>query len=257
MNLFERHYYKSIYNAVYSQIESFLEDLRIHGPEQARRNMDQIILNEQIAKPVQQLYVGIGSYFADKTLAGLKAEEKGFGINIDWVQKILNYINSTLLSKVIIPITETTKDQIIKILTGAQEKGWGYDKIASQLKELPKWRARLIVRTESVQAMFIGSQLGEDESPFESYKVWISANDLRTRHSHRVMDGKVTTDKFVVPRMKDIGKVEVQVGVDLMDGPGDPKAHIENLANCRCTMVNRLRRDENGRLIRKQQYRIR
>lgn len=252
MSLFERHYIKPIQKAVASQMESFLSDLREKGMDEARKNMGNTILNTQIAKPVQNLYVGIASYFADKTYSELTREEKkGFGVDIDWIQRILNYINTQLLSKVIIPITETTKDQIIKVLTEAQENGWGYDKIASEITDLPRWRARLIVRTESVQAMYWGQKLGKMETGFETYDIWISAHDPRTRHAHRLMDGKTIDEgeKFMVPRYKNMGGVSVQVGVDLMEGPGDPKASIENLANCRCTKVTRLKRKE-GSLIR-------
>jgi len=48
----------------------------------------------------------------------------------------------------------------------------------------------------------------------------------------------------------------ILVGHDMMDGPGDRSASIENVANCRCTDARRPVRDERGRLIRKQQNEI-
>jgi uncharacterized protein with gpF-like domain len=124
--------------------------------------------------------------------------------------------------------------------------------------ELTIWRARMIVRTESNKAMFYGQELGERDIKWESTKLWIAAKDHRTRHSHRKVDGdRIDSEgRFQVPVYKSIGGVQVQIGYDLMRGPGDPDATAGNVINCRCTMVRRLKRDESGRLVRKRQNQL-
>lgn len=55
---------------------------------------------------------------------------------------------------------------------------------------------------------------------------WIATNDGRTRHSHRLLDGKIAeVDK---PFKSELG--------DIMY-PGDPGAHPANVYNCRCSMA--------------------
>jgi uncharacterized protein with gpF-like domain len=253
MDRFERAFMPSIYKAVNNQLKTFMADLRQRGIDEARRNMDKSILNDEIVEPIKELYKVVGHYSARRTIRELKGhEQKGFGFNPEWIAQILQWFNSYALTKIVLPITETTKRQILEVLREGQQKGWGADKMAREIEGLPMWRARLIVRTEIATAMFIGDKIGEKETPFESTEMWIAADDHRTRRSHDQMDGKVinTGERFVVPIYKKFGKIEVQTGVDLMEGPGDPRAHIENLANCRCTKVRRLKK-ENGRLVRK------
>ena len=55
---------------------------------------------------------------------------------------------------------------------------------------------------------------------------WISTNDGRTRHSHRLLDGQIAeVDK---PFKSELG--------DIMY-PGDPEADPSNVYNCRCTIA--------------------
>jgi len=110
-------------------------------------------------------------------------------------------------------------------------------------------RAKLIARTENVQAQFQGEEIGKQSSEWETEDTWISAHDHRVRSSHRKVDGEVIPDggRFKVDRVRD----GIVIGHDMMKGPGDPNAHIENLANCRCVRSATVVRDERGRLIRK------
>lgn len=255
MNRFEREFTPGVFKALKKYISSFTGDIKNHGLDKAKSNLEQSIGFDGLNKPILNIYKIVGSYFADKTLYELRVEEnKGFGINIDWVNEILNYFNSLLLSKAVIPITETTKIMIRYVLIKAESEGWGVDKIVRELNsdELVLWRARMIVRTETNKAMFYGQKLGESKSEYESVKGWVSAKDHRTRHSHREMDGKVinTNDKFMVPVYRSIGGVQIRAGFDMMELPGDPSASAGNVINCRCTSYRRLKR-ENGQLVLK------
>lgn len=256
--LFERKYLKQVFNALHSDFIRVAKVVREKGIDEARRELDRLVVNEHIAPVLMRLHVDTGVYQANKVLREINAsakdrtEQKGFGFNDEWISAIISFLRHNLL-KLVAGITETTKKQIIDILEEGQKEGWGIDKIAHELEspELTLWRARRIVRTELVKAYSKGHELGKEKSKWETEDTWISAHDVRTRHSHREVDGDVIGEggKFKVPLYHRIGGADIQTGWDLMTGPGDPNAHIENLANCRCSKVTRAIRDENGRLI--------
>jgi uncharacterized protein with gpF-like domain len=266
MKLFERQNLKAIFNALHEQIKPVVATLRSHGVDAAMKSIDVIHINKHLAHPIQEIYKDVGLYFANKTIHDLNQSVKevkaGFGFNEEFLRAILNYFAQFLLNKVILPISETTKNQILAILTEGMKNGWGAEKIATQLEspELLLWRARLIVRTESNKAMNYGQLLGESKSEWESTKKWIAANDHRTRHSHRFIDDTVVDfkERFHVPIYQSIGGIrgkkkgiEMQTGYDYMTGPGDPHASAGNVCNCRCTISFAAKRDANGRLVRK------
>ena len=249
MNRFEREFITPVHSALRSQIKAFIDS----GMD--LRKLDEVIINDRVAEVIRDLYTEVGIFYANQTLRELTGQQKkGFGFNLKWTEEILRYFALYLLNKAVLPITETTKEQIRQIMEEGQREGWGVDRIVRELNssELTLWRARTIVRTETAKAAFYGDKLGESESEFESTKMWISAKDHRTRHSHRQMNGKVLdwSDKFAVPVFKDVGAVDVQIGIDLMEGPGDPNAHKANVINCRCTLARRLKK-VNGRLVPK------
>ncbi len=244
--------------AIKTQISSFIKDLKEGGVEHAKRRINDQLVNARASEVIREIYLVVGSYFARQTLKeinGLVSEQKGFSINPDWVAELINYFRTDLLTKAVFPVSETTRRQILDVLTKAQTEGWGVDRIVQELNsdELLIWRARMIVRTETTRAMFYGQKIGEKESKWESTKMWIAADDHRTRHSHNKVDNDVIDagGKFQVPVYKRLGKVDIQIGFDQMEGPGDPRATAGNVINCRCTVARRLKKDENGRLIRK------
>lgn len=277
MKLFERQFLKPIFNALHDQVKPVVRVLRSKGIEAAVASLDVIEINTHLAKPIRDIYKTVGLYFANKTIHDLRqSERKGmmilmpaipvnafdtlpevkgsFGFNEEFLAEILSFFNKYLLNKAVLPISETTKNQILSIISEGVQNGWGSDRIAMALEspELLLWRARLIVRTESNKAMNYGQRLGESKSEWESEKTWIAANDHRTRHSHRLVDD-LTIDfegRFLVPIYKS-GKIRIQTGVDLMTGPGDVQASAGNVCNCRCTLAFSAKRDDNGRLIRK------
>lgn len=263
--LFERKYLTPVFNAIHSTLIGAAKTVRQKGVEESQRELDKLIVNDDIAPILIRLYVDAGVYQANKVLreinASAKQEQKGigFGFNDEWISSLISFFKHNLLT-LVSGITATTKKQIMDILEEGQKQGWGIDKIANEIEspEVSMWRARLIVRTELVKAYSRGHELGKEKSKWETEDRWISAHDERTRRSHAEVDGDVigTVGKFKVPIYRKMSGVDVQVGWDLMTGPGDPNASIGNIANCRCTKVTRAKRDENGRLIPKVQRMI-
>ena len=91
-----------------------------------------------------------------------------------------------------------------------------------------KWRADTIARTETHNAaMYAGKESAnklELETDVLLEKGWLSAEDKRTRNSHRFM----VAHAFI--RLSE----KFKVGASLMDRPGDPKGEAKEVIRCRC-----------------------
>lgn len=234
----EKRFVKPIADAIAAQIKPVAEAIRHNGVTDATTIIDKMLVNDAIEKPIREMYSLFGAYGAYKTRAEInksiraKRETKAFGINEELLKAILAYLEQFIFSRVIIPITETTRKLIYKKLTEGIAKGWGAAKIADELErpDMPQWRALMIVRTESLKAMQYGRQTAQRVSRWETVSEWIAANDHRTRHSHRDVDGEQVAEgkRFAVP----IYKGKLHIGVDMMIGPGDPHASAGNVINC-------------------------
>jgi hypothetical protein len=253
MNRLEKKYIRPVYNALVSQVDKFIEDMQEKGLQAATNRLHvSVAANEQIGPVIQDMHKDAGLYFGKKTYyeirssAKRKIEKAGFGLSEEWLNAIIAFFRDEYFI-LVKNISETTKDQIFKVLSQAAEEGWSNDDIVKQLKapEINAARARLITRTELNKGAFAGRKIAADDSEWEIEKEWISAHDHRVRHSHRAVDGDVVDvdGKFAVSTPKG--------GVDYMYGPGDPSASAANLCNCRCSSATRAKRDENGRLIPK------
>lgn len=251
-NRLEKKYVRKIFNALYSQVQTFLDDVNKMGLLNAQTKLLVATGNDQIGPVLQDLHKEAGLYFGKKAYyeirrsARKQVQKAGFGLSDEWLAAIIEFFKNEYFA-LVQNISETTREQLFRVLSQAAEEGWSNDQIVKEIKnpEIVAWRARLIARTELNKGAYFGRKLATDESEWEVEKEWVAANDHRTRHSHRLADGDVVDME---------GKFQVQTpkgGVDLMDGPGDPTASAANLCNCRCAMSTRAKRDENGRLIPK------
>lgn len=257
IKMFERQYTRQVYNEIRTPMLTTAEVLKERGIDAAIKYAESVLIVDGITKTIRDIYTTVGIWAGKRTLAEIRGSSKvkeqkaGFGFNEVWTEDILNYFRLFLLSKAVLPISNTTRDDILSVLNKGITEGWGIDKMAFELErvDLPLSRARTIVRTEIAKAQFFGTELGRRDSMFETIERWISARDHRTRHNHRDMNGTIveTGVKFRVPRYRD----NVIIGYDMMIGPGDPEASPENIINCRCTKSIRAKRDENGRPIKK------
>jgi hypothetical protein len=247
MKLFERQFLRAMYSLINQQFLTAAQMVR------DGKNVPEVIMIEGLGEHLTEIYDTVGVFYARKTKYEIeRTEAKGFGSDQEWIDLIHQYFRLQLLTDAVLPISSTTMDDIRAILTTGTQEGWGVDKMAFELEhsDIPLWRARMIVRTETLKAQHYGKKAAEEESEFVTNKQWISAEDHRVRHSHRAADGQTvsTEGKFHVLRRSG--------GFDMMDGPGDPNASAENVINCRCTMAVRAARDSNGRLIRKRKISV-
>ncbi len=251
-NRWEAQYRASIKRALQWQINQFIEVLKRRGKGAAFREMEGVLFNEEMANVLRRLYVEVGITTGNLTLreintsaANLKA--RGFGFNEQWRAAILQYFRDYLLDAAVVPITDTTKEQIRQLMEEAEQEGWSIEQIVYRLQQsdITQARARLIARTELNKATFYGRKLGEDESEWETTKEWIAANDHRTRDSHRLIDGAVLDEEQNFQVRMPSG------GTEPMEGPGDPQASAANVCNCRCTLATVVKVDARGRPIPK------
>jgi len=249
MKSFEREYLPGMVKILRQAYKNAATALRKGSIEQHLSKMDVV---PGIGAYIMEMYTVVGSFYARKTLREINASAVEKKADDQWIADIIEYFQTYLLNKAVLPIRQTTIDDVRKILEKGVREGWGIDKMAFELDhtELSVSRARTIVRTELGKAQFEGKKLGDSAAEWETWKFWISADDFRVRDTHRVMSDKRVDsgEKFAVPRKKG--------GFDMMEGPCDPEGSAENVINCRCTHTYRAKRDANGRLIRKRKISV-
>jgi len=255
----ERLYLKKVYNAIRSQDAAFIADLKMFGIDGAKSRLDATLVNRDIADIIADLYqVGALATAKEtyKTVQGYEAKlikkgEKMFvvsekfltiGLNEQWSKDVQQYFKLYLLEKAVLPITETTKKNILATLLKATEEGWSIEQIVSfiQAPDVNRRRAETIVRTESVRATNFGGMLAAYESKLVMQKRWIEAKDTRTRRSHKHATGVGGEIRDLLERFSN--------GLLF---PGDPEGGAKETINCRCTLGYIPKRDAEGKLIRK------
>jgi uncharacterized protein with gpF-like domain len=207
---------------------------------------------EGLKRAIRSLHQGAGQQMArytyDKVLrsAGMKQEltpQQRWAI-------VIKMLLEGGLQKLTGEITDTTRDNMRKILTKGMQEGWSITQMMTELEKLGinAYRAELIARTETTRAANQGALLGAVSTGLQTVKEWISVNDNRTRRiprdkfDHLHMDGKqVPTDMpFTVPGM---------ASIDIMEYPGDPNGSAGNVCNCRCTVGFEVVRDSQERPV--------
>lgn len=224
-----------------------------YGPEGAMSRLNNDIVNNGISKEVNDLWIQVGLFHANRTYRGLvKTEQKAtLGFNAQWTATIQEFLRMFLIDKVLFKSSETTKNMLLNVISEGIKEGWGVDKIVDELENFDglRYQAARIVRTEVNRAANLGVKTGADSFPYEQNKVWISVHDFRTRGAnpddetdHLRMDGQTVPfdAKFTDPRSG-----------EQLDFPGDPKASPGDTINCRCTHAIVGQRDQRGRLIPK------
>src|ERR1700739_3301183 len=115
MILFEKQFTKPIFEALQKQIAEVVADLRKDGLEATKQRLDRIVINDSIGKVVRELYLTVGLYFIKKTLVELhqpELKDSGFSQNEQWIADLISYFKTELLTKVVIPISNETKNQV-------------------------------------------------------------------------------------------------------------------------------------------------
>lgn len=188
----------------------------------------------------------IEKYIAEVDGALLEAAKYGFAdtlVNFQFsdpdpkaVEALKNYLAGKIKG-----VTETTVDQMRDVLSTAFAANKPIAEVAKavseKFEEISTGRAQTIARTETLTAVSIGreqkrAEFKEQFPDQELEKGWVSAGDDHVRDSHADLDGTfIDAD-------------------DTFDNgckyPRDPDGEAEEVINCRCTDVTRVKGDENA-----------
>jgi hypothetical protein len=179
-----------------------------------------------------------------KAVINIPLESKALlpmGYNEQLVNDIIQYYQTNLLTEAVIPITQNLRDYILARLIDAQRQGLSITDVVNAIESgnLTRTRAFLIARTETVKAANYGAKKGAQATGYEMNKVWVSAQQNRTRRiprdqaDHLHMNGMEAAmdEPFNVPD---------ETGIIKMDRPGDSGAPARQICNCRCVLSFRV-----------------
>ena len=262
----ETYWLPKVEAALKLKVRAVIARLRNGGQSAATRYLMEDIGNPALTAQIKKLYLQVGLDHAKRVNIGLQGEKKGIrawfelkrsgalGLNMEWTQYILAYLEKYLTSKLTFMMAGSTRDALLKAINEGFSQGKGVDDIIALLKEWPylRYQAARIIRTEINRAANVGTQAAGSTFEYEQQKEWIAAKDSRTRGNpingvkdhanHWSLDGMVVEELgyFTDPR-----------NGDKLQFPGDPAGSAASVINCRCTAALTAKRDENGRLIPK------
>lgn len=241
----EAQWVPAIYKAIRKQVNDFIATYR-------ERPQAVVIVNAAPLHDVlSRLYIDTGRSWGIRTHEEIRKEigQKGrppIGLSEFLRAAMLNYFEIDLLNDVQ-RIDETTRENILQALRISTEQAMSLEQTIQLINDtaIPRWRARLIARTETVTAANQGAALAASQTSIKLNKTWISVDDMRTRPHHREMNGVEIpeNESFIVAGFP-------------MQQPGDrgqqgQRTPAKEICNCRCVVGYRGQRDANGRLVRR------
>jgi hypothetical protein len=241
---------------------------RLHGPKIRRVMEDEgeafaraieeedfpvsaFVKTDEMQEALTALWSDVIPFFARQTLLEIEAMKQAEEMEDEWLRLVRRFVE-TDGGVMIAGIRQTTLKIVRAIVDEGIVEGWGFRKIASELRkqwgEISRVRSERIVRTESVRASSYGAsesaKAARDRFGLELEKVWVSVEDDRTRASHVALNGTaVPIDGFF-----DVEGHPAQY-------PGDPALPPEQSIQCRCALIHRVKeakswRDERDDRIR-------
>lgn len=240
---YERLFTTKVYNALQSEVLSFIANYKAYGKTYAEYHLKP---NGRMEIVLRSLYLTITPAEATRTYGairkqyGVPVKRASFGYSATWNEDVKRYLDKFLLEKAVLPISETTKDWILRVLKRGIEEGKGVEEIVRELRDsdITRNRAMKIVRTESVRAANFGYMIGAYDSDYEMVKEWVAVEDGRTRRTHSHASG-VDGEKRDLMKPFSNG----------LQYPGDPTAPAKETINCRCVVTFRVKRDAQGNPI--------
>jgi hypothetical protein len=241
---YERIYEKKFVKALQTQVDAFIKYQDIN-----------LVPMFPIYDTLVNLYKTVGPQWARVTRTESVKADGQLGFNERIIELMRQYYGVDLLNDAA-GITEYTKEVIRKVLSQAAQLGWSFEQIVAELRtnsELSSMRARRIARTETVTSANGAAMIYAMTSGNKMEKIWIAVKDNRTRHDHRLADGKRQPIEvpftLISPKYGNILMMQPGVRKQGADSSGEPVPAGE-VVNCRCTVAFKAMRDQNGRIIR-------
>lgn len=172
-------------------------------------------------------------------------------LTIRYIKELMDQYFDVYILERLRQVNETTKRLIQEALQYAIDNGIVSPKeianyILQKSNDINTQRAVRIARTETITAANKAQLLTHEASPFEYEKAWLPVVDNTTREGHIEQSPRVFIDlweDFLVTNSKGIKET--------MLAPGDSRATASNVVHCRCVLLYRIKKDANGRAIRK------
>jgi len=189
---------------------------------------------------LEEVHRRVGMRFAERSFQSIRGEQAWSGalqrkqVEDSWFQSVADWLQGPQGGAEIRQITETTRTDILSILTEGVQDGDGIETIArtvsEQMEGINRQRARVIARTEIITASNRGSLHGAKRTTEGLVKEWLDSNDSRVRRTHQAADGQqVDMDG------------SFNVNGSPAQYPGDPSLPARERIQCRCTIVYELK----------------
>jgi len=140
---------------------------------------------------------------------------------------------ATEAAQLVVGVNETTKRRIAATLTEGVADGENLASLSKRIRSVfdaSPARARTIGRTESIKGYNFGTLEGYSQSDVVDDKEWLATKDEVVRDTHAEVDGTV------------VGlQQNFQVGSSTLRYPGDPAGDAEEVVNCRCTILPKIK----------------
>ena len=251
---YERRYIKVFYKALREQkapvIAAAKKDIYSAYAQIALINSDSLFA------VYKAMYLKVVPHEADREYARL-AVTKAFGVNIDWLSDISDFLNDYMLNNIVRPMTARTMERMYQTLRNGIALGQSNDEIVKALSDtkIDKVRARLIARTESTRATEFAGHTAAGKHDFKIKRFWLSIQNRRTRGNPSPTGADDKADHYHMNMQEvldDEPFTDHRSSVQMMY-PGDSTlgAQASDLCNCRCSAGREALRDKDGNLIMK------
>ena len=213
------------------------------------------INTQSIEAAYYNVYLNIGSLHGRRVGRGINKDIKAFvpsSFN-DAYKNLLSMFVRDFLGQKIVTVRQSLIDYLMQEIQNGMKDELTIRQIAANMQKLVRsnrfyrWQALRIARTETTVAANYGATVAGETSGIPLDKIWISANDARTR---RPPDSHYDHKKLHLTKVPQKGLFDDN-GAKLRF-PGDPnvgREHAGAVVNCRCAVSLVPRRDDNGRLI--------
>lgn len=172
-------------------------------------------------------------------------------LTIRYIKELMEQYFDVFILERLRQVNDTTKKLIQEAIqfaidTGITSPREVADFILKKSNDINPQRAVRIARTETITAANKAQLLTHEASPFEYEKAWLPVVDNKTRDGHIEQSPQVYINLW-----EDFSVTNSKGFKESMLAPGDSRATASNVVNCRCVMLYRIKKDANGRAIRK------
>lgn len=264
--LHETSYRKRFYRYLASVNNAVAKELDKNG---FGENIDSFLKYETVESIYKRLYLDITLNEADiqwKQIEQLEPERSkkdmiddlanlfatGESQPISLWRRLLNDFVTVRIAGRIAEVNTTTRKRISYLIEKGIEEGLGAREVATLIRKdrgYNRNRSLAIARTETITAGNQGKWLAAISSPYVMLKKWLPKVDARTRPSHADFIDRPWVE------MEQLFFVANDFGVlEEARFPCDSTLSASNTINCRCIVIFKIKTDENGRPIRKNNF---